>query len=190
MRFTFGHTAVLLGLVFGCVTVEGRVLLSNNNVERISPRGPLALPDPLPHGIGHTHSHETEDAKMDMDTGATIHGGLHDLSSAVSVGAPSPSSSSVKATPPDPHNHHSHAPVKIVLDDTDIHNWHHFPPTYLAADFKLDNSTAIFGEEFDETWDPEKADGHLGLMFVHVACMIIAYFGALPLGESVSREGI
>ena len=88
-------------------------------------------------------------------------------------------------SPPDPHSHGSHRAPKVSLDDTGIHHWHQFPPTYLAADFRLDNDTAIFGEEFDETWDPENASGHKGLMLIHVLGMTLAYFGALPIGKLV-----
>ncbi|KAK4688440.1 hypothetical protein P7C73_g1670, partial [Tremellales sp. Uapishka_1] len=82
----------------------------------------------------------------------------------------------------DPHSHHhSHAAPKTVLDDEAIHRIHHFPPSYLAADFRLSPDTAIFGEEFDDEWDPSAEGGARGWMIVHVAGMVGAYFGALPI---------
>lgn len=81
------------------------------------------------------------------------------------------------------HDHGSHAAPKDVLDDADIHNWHDFPPSYLAADFRLDNDSAIFGEVFDETWDAEDASGHVGLAMLHAGMELVAYFGILPIGK-------
>jgi len=88
------------------------------------------------------------------------------------------------STPPDTHSHGTHQAAKVMLNDTDIHHYHHFPPSYLAADFQLDNDSAIFGEEFDATWYPDEASRHKGLMAVHVGGMTLAYFAALPIGES------
>lgn len=85
--------------------------------------------------------------------------------------------------PPDPHGHHSHAPVKEFLNDTEIHLWHKFPPTYLDADFRLTQDSVIFGEELPADW-PGDTPSHPGLMIVHVVSMCLAYFGALPIGES------
>ncbi|EIW68262.1 hypothetical protein TREMEDRAFT_69277 [Tremella mesenterica DSM 1558] len=95
------------------------------------------------------------------------------------------------ALPPEPHSHEhgSHKAPKVVLDDVSIHHWHHFPPSYLAADFRLDSDSAIFGEEFDESWDTEQTERHGGLMLVHVASMVIAYFGALPIGLALRSAG-
>lgn len=84
--------------------------------------------------------------------------------------------------PPDPHGHHSHAPVKEFLNDTEIHRWHKFPPTYLDADFRLTQDSVIFGEELPENW-PGDTPSHPGLMILHVAAMCVAYFGALPVGK-------
>ena len=81
------------------------------------------------------------------------------------------------------HNHGSHTEPKYILDDVDIHFWHKFPPSYLAADFRLDNNSAIFGEELDETWDPENASGHRGLVLMHALGFYSAYFGLLPIGK-------
>jgi hypothetical protein len=119
---------------------------------------------------------------MSMGTASAALSSTSFSSSAVSP----PASSNAVAKPPDPHmhSHGSHAAVKEILDDVGIHRWHDFPPTYLAADFRLTADSAIFGEVFDETWDPENASGHRGLMVIHVAAMILAYFTALPIGES------
>ena len=89
-------------------------------------------------------------------------------------------------TRPEPsmHEHGEHEAAKDVLDESDMHNeWHTFPPTYLAADFRLDNDTAIFGEEFDEDWDPDNSSGHKLLMMAHVGAMVAAYFAVLPICE-------
>ncbi|WWD19150.1 hypothetical protein CI109_103608 [Kwoniella shandongensis] len=82
---------------------------------------------------------------------------------------------------PDPHSHGVHTPAVEKLNDTAIHLIHHYPPSYLAADFRLDNDTAIFGEEFDATWNLEEVESHKGLMFVHAGSMVLAYFAALPI---------
>lgn len=99
-------------------------------------------------------------------------------------------SSATIPTPPDPHaahGHGSHSAPKDTLDDVDIHFWHKFPPTYLAADFRLDNDSAIFGEDFDEAWDPETASGHKGLLLTHVGGFYTAYLGLLPVGKPSLR---
>ncbi|RSH88825.1 hypothetical protein EHS25_003053 [Saitozyma podzolica] len=110
---------------------------------------------------------------MDMDM--NMHSASPTAASAVS--------STTAVRPPDPHmhSHGSHEAAKVTLNDVDIHNWHDFPPSYLAADFRLTNDSAIFGEVFDEDWDPENAAGHKGLMTAHVGAMCLAYFGALPI---------
>lgn len=82
---------------------------------------------------------------------------------------------------PDPHSHGAHNAALEMLNDTEIHRWHHFPPTYLDADFRLDADSAIFGEEFDESWDLEDVESHKGLAFVHAFLMGLAYFGVLPI---------
>ena len=94
------------------------------------------------------------------------------------------------------HAHGSHAPPRVVLNDTLVHHFHTFPPSYLAADFRLDEDSAIFGEEFGEGWTVTAEDaqdgtvagrdsGRMGLMVVHVVAMSLAYFGALPIGMSL-----
>jgi hypothetical protein len=117
---------------------------------------------------------------MDMDM--NMHSASPTAASAVS--------STTAVRPPDPHmhSHGSHEAAKVTLNDVDIHNWHDFPPSYLAADFRLTNDSAIFGEVFDEDWDPENAAGHKGLMTAHVGAMCLAYFGALPIGELSPHE--
>lgn len=82
------------------------------------------------------------------------------------------------------HGHGSHAPAMTELNDTDIHRWHHYPVSYLAADFRLTQDQAIFGDEFDEDYDPDTASGHRGLAIAHVFGFYTAYFGALPIGGS------
>jgi len=110
------------------------------------------------------------------------------------ISAPSAMSNVTNSTtaplPPDPHghNHGSHTEPKYVLDDVDIHFWHKFPPSYLAADFRLDNDSAIFGEEFDETWDPDDASGHRGLVILHALGFYTAYFGLMPVGKPISED--
>ncbi len=110
----------------------------------------------------------------------------HDTSTSSSQGHTHTNDSSTqdasKRLPPDPHWHDFHAAPKVKLDDESIHLIHHFPPSYLAVDFRLDNDSAIFGEEFDESWDPDAAQGHARLMAVHALGMVLGYFGALPIG--------
>lgn len=128
---------------------------------------------------GHDHHHMPQgddDAIRPPETASSI-----DQASSIST----PALSTVPHPPePDHHSHGSHAAPKAVLDDESIHYWHHFPPSYLAADFKLDKDSAIFGEEFDDEWDPQRASGHKSLMLGHVLAMIGAYFGALPICKS------
>jgi hypothetical protein len=101
------------------------------------------------------------------------------------------------------HSHGAHSAPIVALNDTDIHYWHSFPPSYLAADFRLDEDSAIFGEEFPPDWR-ESGDGaggeggeeservvrvrgidtgKRGWMVLHVVGMCVAYFGALPICE-------
>ncbi|OCF31554.1 cytoplasmic protein [Kwoniella heveanensis BCC8398] len=144
---------------------------------------------------GHTHpsvaiaaEHDNEEVDhgddMHMDalssTASTTASVSAPSSSAVSTKQPS-SSEHAHGKPPGGHDHGTHTAAKTVLDDENIHYWHHFPPTYLAADFKLDNDSAIFGEEFDESWHPEEFESHKGLMAIHVLTYYGAYFGLLPL---------
>lgn len=128
---------------------------------------------------GHDHHHMPQgddDAIRPPEIASSI-----DQASSIST----PALSTVPHPPePDHHSHGSHAAPKAVLDDESIHYWHHFPPSYLAADFKLDKDSAIFGEEFDDEWDPQRASGHRSLMLGHVLAMIGAYFGALPICKS------
>ncbi|WWC71475.1 uncharacterized protein I206_105433 [Kwoniella pini CBS 10737] len=129
--------------------------------------------------IEHTHSTEI----VATTTSAYINDEIISTSSASAVLPTSHShnhiSSSVK--PPSGHDHGSHAAAKTILDDEGIHVWHHFPPTYLDVDFKLDNDSAIFGEEFDETWNVDELESHKGLMALHVILFYGAYFGLLPI---------
>ena len=160
----------------------------------------LSTPAPLDalQSRQHDHDHASHDMDMDMAGGDSMDmPEVVDLDpSADASGNPSTSSSSTVAThdsavhsqpsgeDPAGHHHGSHTAPKVVLDDESIHQWHHYPPSYLAADFRLDNDSAIFGEEFDEAWDPAEAGGRKGLMVLHVVGMSLAYFAALPIGES------
>ncbi|WWC63391.1 uncharacterized protein I303_105991 [Kwoniella dejecticola CBS 10117] len=89
--------------------------------------------------------------------------------------------SSPKSSSGHDHNHGSHTPAKVKLDDQAIHALHYFPPTYLDVDFKLDNDSAIFGEEFDEHWDVGALESHKGLKALHALLYYGAYFGLLPI---------
>lgn len=79
------------------------------------------------------------------------------------------------------HDHGSHAEAPTELNDTYIHSIHYFPPTYLDADFKLNKDSAIFGEDFDESWDEQDVQGHKTLMGLYVLGMGSAYFVILPI---------
>ena len=118
-----------------------------------------------------------DDLGRDMDMGMGMSGESHSVENGTFDGTTTP------WRPPEGHDHGSHTPPKDILDDEDIHWWHHFPVTYLSADFRLDRDSAIFGEEFPEGWDPEQGQGHRTFMGLHVLGMILAYFGALPLCE-------
>lgn len=125
----------------------------------------------------HTEEHNSEDSIQDHDhlhtSEAPSGSSKADAASAAAHGAS--------------HHHGSHTAPKTELNDADIHYWHSFPPSYLAADFRLDVDTAIFGEEFPEDWVPENAGGRRGLVSLHIASMLVAYFGILPVGEYVGR---
>lgn len=82
------------------------------------------------------------------------------------------------------HGHGGHHQPQVELNETDVHYWHQFPASYLAADFRLAKDQAIFGEELDDTWSPENAGGHRGLAFLHAGLFLVAYFGLLPIGKS------
>lgn len=82
------------------------------------------------------------------------------------------------------HGHGGHHKAQLQLNDTDVHYYHHFPPSYLAADFRLDQDQVIFGEELDDDWNAKEAGGHRTLAFVHAGSFVLAYFGVLPIGES------
>ncbi|WVW85528.1 hypothetical protein I302_107566 [Kwoniella bestiolae CBS 10118] len=164
----------------------------------------LAGASPLVSSHALTGRHEDEGIDMDMDMGGMhddegslddeeehTHAGTTDItenipspSSSSAVTSPSTSSHSHPTTnhphPPSAHDHGSHTPPKEKLDDEAVHALHHFPPTYLDADFRLDNDTAIFGEEFDESWDPQEVPSHQGLMALHGVLYYGAYFGLLP----------
>ncbi|WVO14412.1 hypothetical protein L204_102045 [Cryptococcus depauperatus] len=82
--------------------------------------------------------------------------------------------------PPDPHAHGSHMAAMEMLNDTEIHRLHHFPPTFLDADFRIDRESAIFGEDLAD-WDLEQIESHRGLILTHAVLMGLAYFGLLPI---------
>ena len=138
------------------------------------------------HGHGHIHAHSDEGVALESNTSMTEGMNMSNDDHNSSAVSPSP-------LPPQPHahsghSHGSHAAPLTTLDDAGIHFWHKFPPTYLAADFRLDNDSAIFGEEFDETWDPENESGHKGLVFLHAVGFYSAYFGLLPLSKCHSKS--
>ncbi|TYJ58053.1 hypothetical protein B9479_001148 [Cryptococcus floricola] len=83
--------------------------------------------------------------------------------------------------PSAPHSHGGNQEALTVLNDTDIHRWHKFPPTYLDADFQLDASSAIFGEQFDDAWNLEDIESHKILALSHAFLMGLAYTGLLPI---------
>ncbi|WRT68496.1 uncharacterized protein IL334_005472 [Kwoniella shivajii] len=126
---------------------------------------------------------DTESYDTDKITSSIVSGGENSFaSSSASSSAVSQSpSSKAPSHPPSGHDHGSHTAAKTVLDDESVHEWHHFPPTYLDVDFKLDNDSAIFGEEFDDTWNPETLESHKRLMMIHTSLFYGAYFGLLPI---------
>jgi hypothetical protein len=144
------------------------------------------------HGtvVGWDESEDDDDDDDVSSTTAVVSMDMDMNMHSASPTAASAMSSTTAVKPPDPHmhSHGSHEAAKVTLNDVDIHTWHDFPPSYLAADFRLTNDSAIFGEVFDEDWDPENASGHKGLMAAHVVAMCLAYFGALPMGELSSQE--
>jgi hypothetical protein len=130
---------------------------------------------------GHFHDHDMHNDDVDVDAEVS------ETSAAMPMPEASSAVSDPKSSPPDPHgghSHGSHAAPLTELNDTDIHRWHSYPVSYLAADFRLTQDQAIFGDEFDEEYDPQEASSHLGLAFLHVAIFYTAYFGLLPLCES------
>jgi len=88
------------------------------------------------------------------------------------------------------HGHGGHHTPQTDLNETDVHYWHHFPASYLAADFRLAKDQVIFGEELDDTWSPEGAGGHRTLVVVHAGLFLVAYFGLLPIGKSNQMEWV
>ncbi|WVR09504.1 hypothetical protein IAU60_006572 [Kwoniella sp. DSM 27419] len=135
--------------------------------------------------MGHTHAVEPE---LDTTQGAytTVY---PTESTAWSLDVLPTLTAHPHGKPPGGHDHGSHTPAKTVLDDDNIHFWHKFPPTYLDADFKLDNETAIFGEEFDQYWRVDEVISHRGLMIMHVVTYYGAYFGLLPIALALRSAG-
>lgn len=84
-----------------------------------------------------------------------------------------PTSTSVAVPPPAAHGHHGHDPHKqplLVLDEDQVLREH--------------------GPDPESYWDhdyasSDKSNTHHGLMAVHVISMIVAFFGALPIGMLV-----
>ncbi|WWC90617.1 uncharacterized protein L201_005553 [Kwoniella dendrophila CBS 6074] len=150
-------------------------------------------------GEEHTHADTSLTVTLVTDTTTTATTGDSIAASVAASEIPLPSSSStinsnptshshehghsVEERPPSGHDHDhgSHTEAKIELDDIGIHKWHYFPPTYLDADFKLDNDSAIFGEEFDDDWNPDEFVSHKALMALHSLLYYGAYFGLLPI---------
>ena len=149
----------------------------------------IPAPNALRARIAHGDDHEGGLIPSMHDLGHEASSGASEaLTSGISSASVASTPSASAVPPPNPHSHGSHSAPLEVLDDAGIHFWHHFPPTYLAADFRLDNDSAIFGEEFDETWDPKKASGHRTLAFTHAFVFYAAYFGFLPVGKFNERE--
>ena len=136
----------------------------------------------------HDHHHDHTDHEQDDHSFGTQL--MPSLPSTAST-AISSSSSSHDPAPHNPHahshGHGSHHQPQVELNETDVHYWHHFPPSYLAADFRLSKDRVIFGEELDETWTPETEGGHMTLALGHAASLVLAYFGFLPVGKSHFR---
>lgn len=162
---TFLLTTILLSIVSNA-TPSGRAGLLDLRDER--------------HHEGHYHDGHASGHEAMVMSESTAGVENDDVASTSAVIA-SPKPTSIHSDPHGGHSHGSHAPAKTVLDDADIHFWHKYPPSYLAADFRLDNDSAIFGEEFDEAWDPNDASGHRGLAILHVLSFYTAYFGFLPI---------
>ncbi|WVQ95039.1 hypothetical protein IAU59_002131 [Kwoniella sp. CBS 9459] len=206
---TFLISTVLLSIVLpSLASASSLTSISQHLVSRHEDEGSHAFEHELMeemdmHGshsdgeTGHDHESSAEDTYPSVASAAEIVDGDMRMGASSTTSASNaiatPSSSAVSFTeqssahqhahgkPPGGHDHGSHTAAKTELDDENIHYWHHFPPTYLAADFKLDNDSAIFGEEFGESWDPEQIESHKGLMAVHVLTYYGAYFGLLPL---------
>ncbi|WVQ71956.1 hypothetical protein IAR50_001498 [Cryptococcus sp. DSM 104548] len=154
--------------------------------------GPLALArhegedDGMPMSMEHTQdaAKETQTREILTPVASALASATSAVQSAVassSQAASGHSHGAAHVSAPDPHSHGSHQEALTVINDTDIHRWHKFPPTYLDADFRLDADSAIFGEQFDETWNLEEIESHKGLALLHASLMAVAYFGLLPL---------
>ena len=144
----------------------------------------VATPSPFTTAIALQPRHDAHD---DEDSPTSINDALIPASSSRTASSTSSLADSAFSSPPmrmpsSHKSHGSHAAAKLKLNDDEIHWGHDFPPTYLAADLWLTNETAIFGDVFDVTWDPPNERGHGGLMVVHIASLVIAYMGALPVG--------
>lgn len=143
------------------------------------------------------HDHHHDHSNAGVDQLAAPDKVVEASSLAISPTPTLSGSSSSFTTPSDPsahghgnghghgHGHGSHHQPQVQLNETDVHHWHHFPPSYLAADFRLSKDQVIFGEELDESWTPEDEGGHRMLAFGHAGTFILAYFGILPIGESL-----
>ncbi len=130
------------------------------------------------HHHAHDHASEFEDMGMASATAAQENDDVPTLSAIIAIPSEAPAA---HHDANGGHSHGSHQPPKTILNDTDIHLWHKYPPSYLAADFRLDKDSAIFGEEFDESWDPNHASSHRALLLLHAGVFYTAYFGLLPI---------
>ncbi|BEI83231.1 hypothetical protein CcaverHIS002_0310990 [Cutaneotrichosporon cavernicola] len=112
------------------------------------------------HGDRHDHGAELPSpVASDEEVPQTVSLALASSSYLASPSAALPGHDHGHGQPPG-HNHNSHAPVREVLDDIGLHEWHDFPPTYMDADFRLTKDSVIFGEVFPEGWDPESVASH------------------------------
>ncbi|BEI91015.1 uncharacterized protein CcaverHIS019_0310850 [Cutaneotrichosporon cavernicola] len=141
------------------------------------------------HGDRHDHGAELPSpVASDEEVPQTVSLALASSSYLASPSAALPGHDHGHGQPPG-HNHNSHAPVREVLDDIGLHEWHDFPPTYMDADFRLTKDSVIFGEVFPEGWDPESVASHPQLMLAHVVCMAASYFVLLPIALALRAAG-
>lgn len=151
----------------GLLTYVAVLALGHLDSTSATPSPSPALVDRHDH---HAHEHHHDELPAFASTSTS------------SLGAASSTTS--RPIPPNPHAHHGgHHQAQLELNETDVHYWHHFPPSYLAADFRLTKDQVIFGEELDETWVPEEAGGHRTLAIAHAGTFVLAYFGLLPIGK-------
>ncbi|GAA5850460.1 hypothetical protein JCM8547_001882 [Rhodosporidiobolus lusitaniae] len=107
--------------------------------------------------------HDDDEDEEEEHGMAHEHGEMMEMSVKEDEAAPSATAAPVHAH--DEHSHsHSHGPALLELNETDIalHHAHDFDvPSY---------------------WDVDQTDeGRPGLLYAHIVCMLLAFFGLLPL---------